>query len=72
MLEFQGFIGILFTSHQLLVGKAIKRLEGKRVFGDVSVERCLFYQCYNQPIGELVVKGIVALKMTIVIGLRVG
>ena len=72
MLEFQRFIGILFTSHQLLDGKDIKRLEVKQILRDVPVESRFFHQCYNQPFGKLVVKGIVAFKVTILIGARVG
>ena len=32
----------------------------------------LFHQCYHQPIGNLGMERIVTLKMTVVIGVRVG
>ena len=71
MLEFQGFIGILFTSDQLLDGRHIEGLEAEWVLGNVSIESRLFHQGYHQPVRDLVVEGIVALKMPVVIGVRV-
>ena len=71
MLEFQRFIGILFTSYQLLDGRDVECLEGEWVLFNVSIESGLFHQSYHQPIGYLAVEGIVALKMSIVIGVRV-
>ena len=72
MLEFQLFIEILFTSYQLLDGRDIERLEVKRVLLDGTVKSRLFHQCYHQPIGNLGMERIVTLKMTVVIGVRVG
>ena len=71
MLEFQGFIGILFTSDQLFDGREIEGLEAKRVLGNVSIESRLLHQGYHQPIRDLVVERIVAFKMPVVIGVRV-
>ena len=71
MLEFQGFIGILFTSDQLLDGRHIEGLEAEWVLGSVSIESRLLHQGYHQPVRDLVVKGIVAFKMPVVIGVRV-
>ena len=71
MLEFQGFIGILFTSDQLLDGRDIEGLEAKRVLGHISIESRLLHQGYHQPVRDLVVEGIVAFKMPVVIGVRV-
>ena len=71
MLEFQGFIGILFTSDQLLDRRHIEGLEGERVLGNISIESRLLHQGYHQPVGDLVVERIVTLKMPVVIGVRV-
>ena len=68
MLEFQGFIGILFTSDQLLDRRDIEGLEAEWVLGNVSIESRLLHQGYHQPVGDLVVEGIVAFKMPVVIG----
>ena len=71
MLELQGFIGILFTSDQLLDGRDIEGLEAERVLGSVSIESRLLHQGHHQPVRDLVVEGIVAFKMPVVIGVRV-
>ena len=71
-LELQGFIRVLFTSHQLPDGSEIELPEIERILGDVSIEGRLIQQHYYKAIGELVVKWVAAFKVTDVIGMRIG
>ena len=49
--SFQGFIGVLLTSHQLLDGSNIELPEIKWVLGDVPIEGRLIQQDRYQVIG---------------------
>ena len=72
MLEFQGLIGVLFTSNQSLDESNIELPEIERILGNVPIEGHLIHQHCHHPIGKLVVKRIAALKMTIVSRMGIG
>ena len=66
MRHFQGLVGILFTSHQLLDAGETELLGNKWVLGHRSIEGSGGHQGYNHQVRNPILKWIAAFKMLLI------
>ena len=64
--HFQGLVGILFTSYQLLDAEETELLESKWVLGHRSIEGSGGHQSYNHQVRNPILKWTVAFKMLLI------